>query len=188
MSNSRTPARSTVLLSTLLFVLLAGCGPPAAVHATAGAAHPYGGAAVPTELQRQLTELYGVTTQFLAFDRAEAAGFSRLTPCDTDPQLGGQGYHYARTDRIDGSVSLLEPEILMYEPRPDGSMRLVGVEYIIPYAVRPRTAEPPMLLGQRFHQIDRYEVWALHVWLYQFNPSGLFANWNPLVTCAHARD
>ncbi len=176
-------------LSTALpLVLLVGCGSAATMQSAAEARHPtHAAAAAPDELQGQLAELYRVTTQFLDFNRAEAAGFTRITPCDADPQLGAQGYHYALPDRVNATVSLLEPEILMYEPRSDGSLRLVGVEYIIPYTARARSAEPPVLLGQRFHQIDRYEVWALHVWLYQYNPSGLFANWNPLVTCQHAR-
>ena len=26
-------------------------------------------------------------------------------------------------------------------------------------------------------------VWGLHLWLYSYNPEGLFANFNPLVSC-----
>jgi hypothetical protein len=26
-------------------------------------------------------------------------------------------------------------------------------------------------------------IWYLHVWIWEPNPSGLFADWNPSVTC-----
>jgi len=29
-------------------------------------------------------------------------------------------------------------------------------------------------------------VWALHVWAWRENPSGLYANWNPKVSCQYA--
>jgi hypothetical protein len=29
-------------------------------------------------------------------------------------------------------------------------------------------------------------VWALHVWVGRQNPSGIFSDWNPKVTCDNA--
>jgi hypothetical protein len=167
-----------------LLLLAAGCAVDAAVGESES--HAHGAAADP--LAAELREVYRVTEEFVDYGRATAAGFTRITGCDADSAQGAQGYHYAIPARVDGEANLTEPEILMYAPRADGTMRLVGVEYIVPFDVRPASAEPPTLLGQPFMPNTRYEVWALHVWVHQFNPAGVFATWNPLVTCQHARD
>lgn len=184
----KKPRRIRALLAAPLVVLVtSGC-----VGQETALAEPHDAhgrvAAVPADLATALNEIYRATAAFIDYGQAAAAGFTRITPCDADPEQGAQGYHYAVSARIDAAVSLLEPEILMYEPMPDGSMRLVGVEYIIPFSAHAQTAEPPALLGQKFMPNTRYEVWALHVWLYQFNPDGVFSTWNPLVSCGHARN
>ena len=121
------------------------------------------------------------------FAQAQEAGWSeQLTPCLEHPSKGGQGYHYGNLAYIDGQVNVLEPEVFMYEPQQDGELKLVGIEYIIPFTARSATAEPPILLGREFHANTQAGLWALHVWLWEDNPSGLFAAWNPEVTCAFA--
>jgi hypothetical protein len=45
-----------------------------------------------------------------------------------------------------------------------------------------------VLFRQAFHQNDEAELWALHVWLWKHNPSGLFADWNPNVSCEFATE
>ena len=47
------------------------------------------------------------------------------------------------------------------------------------------TAAAPVLFGQEFKQNDTFQLWGLHVWLWKENPSGLFASWNPRVSCRH---
>jgi hypothetical protein len=102
---------------------------------------------------------------------------------DTKTNLGGMGFHYAKESAIDNNVNLLEPEALLYEPQKNGQMRLVAVEYIVPYAVRPRDGAPPVLFGQNFLQFDDFGVWGLHAWVWKNNPAGMFAPWNPDVNC-----
>jgi hypothetical protein len=101
----------------------------------------------------------------------------------SDP-AGAMGFHYGNTAFIDGNARLLEPEILMYEPQPDGTLRFVGLEFVVPLSA---SATPPTLLGHTFHRNDAFQLWVLHVWLYRENPSGMFADWNPSVSCAAAR-
>jgi hypothetical protein len=43
-----------------------------------------------------------------------------------------------------------------------------------------------MLFGQDFKHNDTFGIWALHAWVWKDNPSGIFADWNPRVTCEHA--
>jgi hypothetical protein len=73
----------------------------------------------------------------------------------------------------------------MYEPQADGSQRLVGVDYVVPFAAWSSDA-PPTLLGVPFMRNEPLGVWALHIWAWRSNPSGAFAMWNPTVSCAAA--
>jgi hypothetical protein len=138
-------------------------------------------------VNRDLATLRQVTAQFHRFEAASNAGWSaRITGCMTDPALGGMGYHYGNAGLIDGSVSVDKPELLLYEPEKNGTLRLVAVEYIIPYAYHARSAEAPELFGQKFKQNDTFQLWGLHAWVWEENPSGMFASWNPRVTCDNA--
>jgi hypothetical protein len=61
----------------------------------------------------------------------------------------------------------------------------VAVEYVVPYVFHPRDADPPTLLGRELHQLDGPGVWGLHVWIWHHNPAGMFADFNPRVSCEH---
>lgn len=136
---------------------------------------------------KDLATLRRVTAPFQQFETATHAGWSApITGCMVDPVAGGMGFHYGNTGLIDGSVRADEPELLLYEPQKNGRMRLVAVEYIIPYTFHARSAAPPVLFGQEFIQNDVFQLWGLHAWVWKNNPSGLFASWNPDVTCAFA--
>jgi hypothetical protein len=138
-------------------------------------------------INQQLAALRRLTAPFHNFNKARAAGYTaQITPCLEMPPLGGMGFHYGDPDFIDGTVNLLEPELLLYEPEANGRLRLVAVEYIVPFGFVPPTAEPPTLLGQEFHQNHEFGLWGLHVWLWRHNPSGIFADWNPKVSCENA--
>ena len=95
------------------------------------------------------------------------------------------GFHYANTSLIDATVDAVQPEALLYEPQRDGSLRFVGVEYIVPRTAW-SGAEPPVLYGQTFPYIEAFDVYGLHVWVGTSNPDGVFAAWNPRVSCAFA--
>lgn len=139
-----------------------------------------------TSNDRDLKTLRGVTAPFKTFATASAAGWSaEITPCMADP-AGGMGFHYGNTALIDGSVSVDKPELLLYEPDQNNTMQLVAVEYIIPYTAHSRGDTPPVLFGQQFKQNDTFQLWGLHVWAWKDNPSGLYADWNPRVSCANA--
>ncbi len=141
-------------------------------------------------LRKDLATLRRVTAPFHDFNVATAAGWStQITPCMTDPaDSGGMGFHYGNTALIDGTVRVDAPQLLLYEPERNGRLRLVAVEYIIPYTFHSRDAAPPVLFGQQFKQNDVFQLWGLHAWVWKENPSGLFANWNPRVNCSHTQN
>ena len=98
---------------------------------------------------------------------------------------GGMGYHYGNTTLINGSVAVDQPELLLYEPEKNGRMRLVAVEYIVPLSAW-TSPNPPRLFGRDFKVNQAFQIWGLHAWVWKHNPSGMFADWNPTVTCEHA--
>ena len=138
-------------------------------------------------VNKDLATLRQATAAFQRFDSASHAGWSApITACMTDPGgAGGMGFHYGNVGLINGSVSVDKPQLLLYEPEQNGRLRLVAVEYIIPYTFVPRSAEPPVLFNQKFAQVDAFGLWGLHAWVWKENPSGMFAAWNPNVNCAN---
>ena len=101
------------------------------------------------------------------------------------PGEGGMGYHYFNPSLgMDSEVNLTTPEILTYASA-DGKLRLVGVEYFVGIGV----SEAPVLFGLPFdgpmpgHIPGMPPHYDLHVWIWQPNPSGMFAMWNPKVSC-----
>jgi hypothetical protein len=169
-------------------VLLAACtasenpAPPTAPNRLAPVASPETSASV----LKQLASLRRVTARFHDISTAQKAGWSaQITGCMVSDS-GGMGYHYGNVGLIDGSVNVEQPELLLYEPQKNGGMKLVAVEYIIPYTAHAREADAPTLFGQPFTRNDTFQLWGLHAWVWSENPSGMFANWNPKVTCANA--
>lgn len=185
--------RTTPLVAPLLaaIVLLAACtGEPTAT----GIAEPRAQMSVASrpsshDEREDLETLRRATARFQNFAKAQAAGWSaQITACMVDATAGGMGFHYGNAALIDGAVRVDQPELLLYEPERHGGMRLVAVEYIIPYTAHARSAAPPVLFGQAFSQNDTFQLWGLHVWAWKHNPSGLYASWNPRVDCEHTID
>jgi len=146
---------------------------------------------------RQLIEAYRTTAPFHNVDNALAAGWEVQPMCMDYPDglmgeaPGTMGHHFFNADYLTdgGRIDPSEPELVLYEKRADGTWRLNAVEYIISARDLPGTAPAPELFGRKFTwfpDVGAAGVWGLHVWLWRANPHGLFANLNPLVTCAHA--
>jgi hypothetical protein len=141
-----------------------------------------------------VTKVREATARYQNVHAALADGFVQGTPCVSGPDMGAMGIHYVRPDRITNAVlDAAEPEALIYEPQPDGALRLVGVEYIIiadTWASLHPNAGPPALEGDLLNFIDapnRYGLkpfYEMHVWAWEANPNGNFADWNKHVTCA----
>jgi hypothetical protein len=131
-----------------------------------------------------IEEVRSATQTFHNIEVAIAAGWAvDLSGCVQHPEEGGMGHHYARLEFLDGRVNHLEPQVLLYEPRADGGFNFVGVEYIVPFEIRPSDAEPPVLFDQEFHANHQLGIWALHMWTERENPKGMFNDWNPNVSC-----
>ena len=143
-----------------------------------------------------LSDLRRVTSRFHRIEAAKDAGYStQITPCWAHHSAGGMGYHFGNTNLFDATVDLLNPETVIYEPQAGGHMKLVGMEYIVPLQAWSdaghdlnNSNDVPQLLGQRFTRHSFLPIFKLHIWLWQNNPSGTFADWNPKVSCQNAAE
>jgi len=168
--------------------LLAACGDPTSTATAPVDQVRASQAGLGRDVNRDLATLRRVTAPFHNFEQAQDAGWlAKITPCMTNPAEGGMGFHYGNVGLIDGAVAVDEPELLLYEPQKNGRLRLVAVEYIVPLSAW-TSSQPPRLFGRDFHVNEMFQVWALHAWVWKENPSGMFADWNPLVSCEYTDD
>jgi hypothetical protein len=125
-------------------------------------------------------------------------------------RLGAMGIHFFRPDllgisgppnpRVDGigtHTDFNKPGILIYEPQADGSLRLVAVENLVfqkswhaagnldlptfhgvPYD---NMKDDPATKIDEAHMFEPH--YDRHVWIYRENPNGMFAQFNPNVSC-----
>lgn len=167
--------------------LIFGCSGESITRETSADLQARASSSFGSSVNQDLARLRQVTAGYQTFQTASDAGWStQITGCMVDPGgTGGMGFHYGNTQFIDGSAQVDRPQLLLYEPEKNGKLRLVAVEYIIPYTFIPRSAEPPVLFNQKFKQVDAFGLWGLHAWVWKENPSGIFADWNPNVNCEH---
>ncbi|QIK67733.1 hypothetical protein G7072_16510 [Nocardioides sp. HDW12B] len=169
-------------------------GPSASAHDSAGstsgstsasAAHARDGAPL-AALKKSLSPYRDV-------DRALADGFIPVSPCTESPD-GGMGYHYLNPARAMAPVDPTKPAILLYGPTADGDpdgRRLIGAEWFQADADQQLGTDDdrPSLWGRPFegpmpgHDPQMPVHYDLHVWLFDSNPAGVFASWNPSVSC-----
>lgn len=130
-------------------------------------------------------------------------------------QLGEMGIHFFRPDlleltattpRVAGKgthTDFSTPGVLVYEPQANGDLKLVAVENLV-FAEGWQAAghtTPPEFEGYQYYRMvdnpattDVDEAhgfmphYELHMWLYRDNPNGIFAQFNPDVTCRYHKE
>jgi hypothetical protein len=164
-------------------------GAQSLVDASAQHSHAGGDVKLTSDQLNVIAQVRAATARFHDVEEAVRAGYVVQYPagCATSPS-GTQGFHYLNpTLASDAVIDPLAPELLMYEPGPQGQLELVGVDYVIKYSTLPANTLPkPTVLGVDMMNNNPLEVWALHIWSRRPNPSGMFAAWNPNVSCANA--
>ena len=124
-------------------------------------------------------------------------------------QLGAMGLHYVRPDllkitgqqpRVSGAgthTDFLKPSVLIYEPQPDGSQQMVAIENLVwakAWKEAGNKGAPAFHNNEYFYVHDNPDTpvdeahgfephYELHFWLYRDNPAGMFAPFNPSVSC-----
>jgi hypothetical protein len=156
---------------------------------------------------RGLATARSATAPFHRVANAEEAGYARLAApaplhecIDADVDLDDQdgkpamGIHWVNGSLLDATVDVRHPEVLVYEPKRNGTLELVALEYVVFEAdwgakgIRPA----PQLFGQEFMYVaapNRYDLpafYALHAWVWKDNPDGVLAAMNPWASCRYA--
>ena len=157
-----------------------------------------------------LDDLRRLTASLHDLDAATGAGYGLFNKppltapdgCISDMNLGGMGYHYTRGNNLmDDKIELLDPEFLVYAPKIGASpndvsrTRLAGFDYFLLYSAKwPAPGTPGFTKAPSFHDFpstsglpdvefspSRFGGWMIHIWLWEHNPDGMFANFNPSV-------
>ena len=124
--------------------------------------------------------------------------------------LGAMGIHFFRPDllgitgppnpRVNGTgthTDFSKPSVLIYEPQADGSLELVAVENLVFIDAWEKAGNkaPPSFQGVPYDRmvddpatkLDEAHMFEphydRHVWIYRENPNGVFAQFNPQVSC-----
>lgn len=106
-----------------------------------------------------------------------------------NPAVGAMGYHYFnRALLADPAINEDEPEALVYHTGGDGQMKLGAVEWVVKKenweTVAGNVGVIPSVFGESFVILNPMLNWYVqHAWVFAENPSGVFADWNPDVTC-----
>ena len=194
MSSSKTAARLTMVA---VLGLIVACSPStksaptssdAATLAHASHARVASNGDLTADQMQAIAAVRNATNQFHDFEYATSAsggGYTQQFPAGcAATSTGAQGVHYLNpTLAADPAIDILRPELLMYEPGPNGQMKLVGVDYVTP--LTDPNAPAPTLLGVDLAPLSSLGVWAIHIWAWRPNPDGMFAMWNPKVSCAN---
>lgn len=143
------------------------------------------------------------TARFHDLGAADSAGYS-VQVADLagitciDSASGAMGIHYLNPTLVPelfdasaaATVDAATPELLVYAPGPDGQLRLAALEYLTIKSVwDAQHVGAPSLFGRSFDTTfagNRYglpDFYSLHAWIWNPNPTSIFAPYNPRVTC-----
>ena len=157
--------------------------------------------AMTPDMLRELAGVRAATAKFHDLDAALAAGYELgwvngsgariVAGCVSHPQgAGAMGYHYFNAALMrDETTDALRPEVLVYAPTDDGGRRLVAVEWVVrgPQSNPPGPSRVPSVLGMDMHVLappPGPAFYLTHAWVWAPNPDGMFADWNPRVSCS----
>lgn len=182
-------------------LLIAAAGVVTVLGATAGvviAPANAGDGSLPPELQG----LRGEMARYHSLGQALADGYVHHEdePCVTSPPApppptggGTMGIHVVNPALLmDPAIDALRPELLLYVPKGNTKLRFVGVEYMRRAADQTPPIDPsdkPSLFGIPFdgpmpeHAPGMGWHYDLHVWVAEASPSGVFAAFNPAISC-----
>lgn len=166
----------------------------------------------PTQPDQALQRLEGLLEYYKSVSNATSNGYTPTNECVRHPSLGAMGYHYVNREllgltapvngKVNGTstyIGVEPPAILLYAPDGHGGRKLAGIEILVFAAAwDAENQHPPMYRGRTFKYMAddpttlRDEAhgfmphYDLHIWLFEHNSSGLYAEWNPAITCPPA--
>ena len=179
----------TFFLAVLLVAIFASCKKeirdetPEANLLTISEKSSASGNAMARDAEEELLQsVRRATAKLHSTVQAMGAGHVPDDHCVSVPGLGGMGYHWVNPSLVDPVFDPLKPEAILYAAGPGGNLRLVALEYIVI-----NVGQPAPMFGDQPFDVGGTPVpvphWSLHVWLYENNPSGMYAPFNPNISC-----
>lgn len=164
-----------------------------------------------TQPDQALQQLARQLEPFKDVAYALSQGYVQSSGCEAHPALGTMGYHYSNprllgiTGLVNGRVNgngtytgVNPPAVLLYIPDGHGGLKLAGIELLVFAAAwDAENNHPPMYRGREYNymadnpatpQDEAHNFmphYDLHIWLLENNPSGLYAQWNPALSCSN---
>ena len=122
---------------------------------------------------------------------ADAEDYKLLFGCVSGSDFGAMGMHFVNMNLVgDPALDPTRPEIVIYEPLPNGGKKLTGADFLVLASDwHAKNPAPPELMGQLLHLFEspnRFGLpnfYTLHVWAWKENPTGTFSNWHANVKC-----
>ncbi len=157
------------------------------------AAAPVNASASSPGVSQNLAGVRAATAKYHDPAAAKADGYLPSHECAESPD-GVMGYHWVNPAYLARPIDLTRPQVLIYQPRRNGGLRLVAVEYLAwdPDQDLATDDDRPTLFDRGFdgpmlgHGAGMPIHYDLHVWVWQHNPDGMFATWNPGGSCGTA--
>ncbi len=129
------------------------------------------------------------TVQYHDVEAAKAAGYVELALlgnlCYESPDHGAMGIHYVNPALAgDSEIDPLRPELLIYFPH-GNSLELVAVEYFTAYTGQPAPEVMGVPMNGPYTHLEPQigPHYQLHFWIWQGNPAGVAASFNPNLDC-----
>ena len=125
----------------------------------------------------QLDQARTAADKYFDVDKAVADGYT-----DIGVFMPNMGWHYLNNQLLDEKFDWTKPELLVYADDPCGGKRkLVAVEYAVPLALSNKAPAGFVGRADEWDANQTFQIWTLHAWVYEFNPDGVFAAFNPRV-------
>ena len=167
---------------------------PSALMSHVEIGHVHGGAVSETSpnVASDLAAVRAATAKYHDVAAALADGYQLgyrgvVTGCISNPTAGAMGDHYFNWAKMDDPAIVAgDPEVLVYHTGDDGTLVLGAVEWVVPKTLWVQTGntEAPVVFGQPLHVLNPVLNWYItHAWIWTHNPAGMFADWNPEVSC-----
>src|SRR4029079_7284997 len=128
-------AAVTVALTIALVILICV---PGAVAQTAHS-HTVAAQQPMSPAQGELLRIVRQSTErFKNVSVADGEGYKLLFGCVTGPDAGAMGLHYVKMEFVQkppmtptGEIDAPRPQIVIYEPLPNGGLKMTGADYLI---------------------------------------------------------
>ena len=131
------------------------------------------------------------TAAYHSVNKAMKDGYmAPIRPDGTLECVPGMGYHFVNYERFE-STDPAAPGALLYAPKKNGKLRLIGAEWFKVDADQNLATDEdrPSMFGKEFdgpmpgHAPGMPIHYDLHAYVWTDNPDGVLATWNPEITC-----